>query len=160
MVTPRDDRGWLLALAVDCNRPEILNLLLEFGFDPDARVRVSGEEEPAYTWGMPLYRATRYGKYEMPKRSSNSRGITDKYGNTPLSRRRFWERTGRGAIDGGSGTRRRCHDFPHGLQHADIPEADPRWNGLLLAPFRFWNHGTGPWCHPEWDRGGYLESLT
>src|SRR5262249_28663676 len=28
LVTPRDDRGWLLRLAVDCDRPEILKLLL------------------------------------------------------------------------------------------------------------------------------------
>jgi hypothetical protein len=32
LVTPRDDRGWLLGLAVDCDRPEILKLLLEGRF--------------------------------------------------------------------------------------------------------------------------------
>src|SRR5262249_47537807 len=65
IITPLDDRGWLLVLAVDSNRPEILKLLLDFGLDPDARVRVTGEEQPVYTWGMPLYQCTRYGKFAM-----------------------------------------------------------------------------------------------
>jgi ankyrin repeat protein len=65
IVTPRDERGWLLVLVVDFNRPELLKLLLDFGLDPDARVRVRGEEEPAYTWGMPLYQCARFGRYEM-----------------------------------------------------------------------------------------------
>ena len=42
LVTPRDSRGWLLRLAVDFGRPDILKLLLDLGLDPDARVRVSG----------------------------------------------------------------------------------------------------------------------
>lgn len=65
IVTPRDDRGWLLALAVDCNQVEILKLLLDLGLDPDARVAVGGEEEAGYSWGMPLYQCARYGKHEM-----------------------------------------------------------------------------------------------
>ena len=68
IVTARDTRGWLLALAVDNDRPEILKLLLDLGLDPDARVRVTGEEEPVYTWGMPLYQCARYGKYDMAER--------------------------------------------------------------------------------------------
>ena len=65
LVTPRDERGWLLSLAVDCNRPGILKLLLDFGLDPDARVRVEGEDEITFTWGMPLYQCARYGKHAM-----------------------------------------------------------------------------------------------
>jgi ankyrin repeat protein len=65
LVTPQDDRGWLLSLAVDCNRPDILKLLLDFGLDPDARVRVDDEDEITFTWGMPLYQCTRYGKTAM-----------------------------------------------------------------------------------------------
>jgi ankyrin repeat protein len=42
------------------------------------------------------------------------------------------------------------------IEHVDIPNGDPRWNGLLQAPLGFWNHGNGPWCHPEWDRSTYL----
>jgi ankyrin repeat protein len=65
LVTPQDDRGWLLSLAVDCNRPEMLNLLLDFGLDPDARVRVDDGDELTFTWGMPLYQCTRYRKHAM-----------------------------------------------------------------------------------------------
>lgn len=63
--TPRDERGWLLALAVDCDRLGILQLLLDLGLDPDARARVEGEDEIVFTWGMPLYQCARYGKHTM-----------------------------------------------------------------------------------------------
>ena len=65
LVTPQDDRGWLLSLAVDCDRPGISKLLLDFGLDPDARVRVGDADEIAFTWGMPLYQCARYGKHAM-----------------------------------------------------------------------------------------------
>ena len=65
LVTPRDERGWLLSLAVDCNRPGLLKLLLDLGLDPDARVRVEDGDEITYTWGMPLYQCARYGKHVM-----------------------------------------------------------------------------------------------
>lgn len=42
------------------------------------------------------------------------------------------------------------------IERVAIPDGDPRWNGLLQAPLGSFNHGTGPWCHPEWDRTGYL----
>ena len=42
LAKPQDDQGWLLRLAVDYDRPEILKLLLDLGLDPDARVRVGG----------------------------------------------------------------------------------------------------------------------
>src|SRR5262249_38189258 len=47
----------------------ILKLLLDFGLDPDARVRVGseGEEEIAFSWGMPLYHCSRFRKPEMAK---------------------------------------------------------------------------------------------
>jgi ankyrin repeat protein len=65
LITPQDDRGWLLRLAVDCDRSEILKLLLDFGLDPDARVRVEDDDEITFTWGMPLYQCARYGKHAM-----------------------------------------------------------------------------------------------
>lgn len=43
------------------------------------------------------------------------------------------------------------------MERAGIPNGDPRWQRLLAAPLHFWNHWIGPWCHLEWDRGGYLE---
>lgn len=65
LLTPRDDRGWLLRLAVDCYRADMLRLLLDLGLDPDARVRVEDDDEITYTWGMPLYQCARYGKHAM-----------------------------------------------------------------------------------------------
>ena len=65
LITPRDDRCCLLSFAVDCDRPEILKPLLDFGLDPDARVRVEGDDENSFTFGMPLYQCARYGKYAM-----------------------------------------------------------------------------------------------
>lgn len=53
---PRDDQGWLLRVAVDHGRHDLLRFLLDRGLDPDARVAV-GEHE--FTWGMPLYAAVR-----------------------------------------------------------------------------------------------------
>ena len=67
LIAPRDPNGWLLGLAVDCNQPHILTLLLELGLDPDARARVTGEDEITFTWGMPLYQCARYGKHDMAK---------------------------------------------------------------------------------------------
>jgi ankyrin repeat protein len=208
IVTARDDRGWLLALAVECDRPDILRLLLDFGLDPDARVRVSSEEEPAYTWGMPLYQCTRHGKYEMAemllqygadpngqvyasgtplseaygqrddkmialleryggesnpsmaglyRRPDLARRLLEKYGDIPLPDDGF----GKGAVAeqllGASARGGDAEIFRLALQHIHIPNGDPRWNGLLLAPLGFWNHWIGPWCHPEWDRRGYLD---
>ena len=65
VITPRDDRGWLLRLAVDCNRPGVLQLLLDLGLDPNSRVRVEDGDLPTFTWGMPLYQCARYGKHAM-----------------------------------------------------------------------------------------------
>jgi ankyrin repeat protein len=65
LISPRDARGWLLELAVDYNRPDILKLLLEFGLDPDARVRVEDDDRVNFSWGMPLYQCVRSGRHEM-----------------------------------------------------------------------------------------------
>jgi ankyrin repeat protein len=65
LAAPQDDHGWLLRLAVDCDRPEMLKLLLDAGFDPDARVRVESVDEVAFTCGMPLYQCARRGKHVM-----------------------------------------------------------------------------------------------
>ena len=67
LATPLDDQGGLLRLAVDFDRPDILELLLDFGLDPDARTRVDGVDEIAFTWGMPLYQCTRYSKHAMAR---------------------------------------------------------------------------------------------
>ena len=63
LITPRDDRGWLLEMAAAFDRPQILKVLLDAGLDPDARVPVGGED--GFTWGMPLYHCARNGKHAM-----------------------------------------------------------------------------------------------
>jgi ankyrin repeat protein len=65
LLTPQDDQGWLLRLAVDCDRPDILKLLLDLGLDPDARARVDGVDEVTFTWGMPLYQCARCGNHAL-----------------------------------------------------------------------------------------------
>jgi ankyrin repeat protein len=64
LLQPRDDRGWLLRLAVDGDGPGILRMLLDLGLDPDARFRVE-EEGEVYTWGIPLYACVRNRKHAM-----------------------------------------------------------------------------------------------
>jgi ankyrin repeat protein len=54
----------LVSLAVRYDRPEILRLLLDLGFDPDERRRL--DLDPAEdTWGQPLRDCAEYGKLEM-----------------------------------------------------------------------------------------------
>ncbi len=64
---PIEDTGGLLRIAASHNRPEILALLLDFGFDPDERTRFEdvGADDVAFTWGMPLWHCAGCGKYEM-----------------------------------------------------------------------------------------------
>lgn len=88
IVTPRDDQGWLLRIAVDHNRPEILKLLLDFGLDPNARVRAGDSDDIEFTWGMPLYECVRAHRYEMAEtlleRGADANGQVYASG-TPLS---------------------------------------------------------------------------
>jgi ankyrin repeat protein len=67
LIAPQDDHGWLLAVAVDQDRPDMLQLLLDFGLDPDARVQVEDDGEITLSWGMPLYQCTRYRKHDMAR---------------------------------------------------------------------------------------------
>jgi ankyrin repeat protein len=57
--------GGLVALAVRKHRPEVVRLLLEFGFDPDERVRVDGIEEAVYSGGHALHCCAGNGELEM-----------------------------------------------------------------------------------------------
>ena len=56
LVNPIDEWGGLLSLAVNHSRPEILSMLLDWGFDPDERTRFRdvGGDDVVFTWGMPL----------------------------------------------------------------------------------------------------------
>src|SRR5215472_3038338 len=55
----------LLTLAVKHDRPEMLELLLELGFDPDETRREVGADEIVQSWGRPLQECTRLGKLAM-----------------------------------------------------------------------------------------------
>ena len=57
--------GGLLRIAATHNHPEILKLLLGFGFDPDERMRFTEGDDPEFSWGMALQHCASTGKYEM-----------------------------------------------------------------------------------------------
>lgn len=59
-----DGSGGLLRIAVTHNRPQILELLLGFGFDPDERVRLFEGDDPPFTQGMALQHAVQLKRYE------------------------------------------------------------------------------------------------
>ena len=53
LVDPPGEYG-LVTRAVIRNRPDMVALLLDLGFDPDERRRLEGLEEVVYSWGEPL----------------------------------------------------------------------------------------------------------
>jgi len=57
--------GGLLTLAAANNRREVLCLLLDFGFDPDERVRWSEGPDAAYSQGYPLWHCAATGKGDL-----------------------------------------------------------------------------------------------
>jgi len=67
LTNPIEDTGGLLTIAVDHNRADILQLLLDCGVDPDERTRYEfvGGDEIAFTSGMPLNRCAASGKHEL-----------------------------------------------------------------------------------------------
>lgn len=60
-----EDTGGLLRIAATHNRADMVQLLLGFGFDPDERTRVGGEDEAALSWGMALQHCVSSGKFEL-----------------------------------------------------------------------------------------------
>lgn len=60
-----DGAGGLLRIAVTHNRPEILQLLLDLGLDPDERIRVGEGDDAPFSWGMPLQAAVGSGNFDM-----------------------------------------------------------------------------------------------
>jgi hypothetical protein len=66
LVNPiRWDGGGLLTVAVRHNRPEMLSLLLDFGFDPHERVSSGEGDWVAYSQGYPLWYCAALGRSEM-----------------------------------------------------------------------------------------------
>jgi len=57
--------GGLLTVAVRSNQPELLRLMLDFGFDPDERVSSGEGDWVAYSQGYPLWQCAALGRREM-----------------------------------------------------------------------------------------------
>jgi ankyrin repeat protein len=62
---PDWNAGGLLTLAATNNQAEVLALLLDFGLDPDERVRWNEGPDAAYSQGYPLWHCAAAGKSEM-----------------------------------------------------------------------------------------------
>jgi len=65
LVNPIRGGGGMLAIAVRQDRPDMLQLLLDMGFDPDERTRLDGVDEERYTIGHPLHIAAGQNKRHM-----------------------------------------------------------------------------------------------
>jgi ankyrin repeat protein len=59
--------GGLLTAAVEHDRADVLELLLDCGLDPDERVRIEGSDDVLYSWGLPLYTCVMEGKPGMAR---------------------------------------------------------------------------------------------
>ncbi|QOY90699.1 ankyrin repeat domain-containing protein [Paludibaculum fermentans] len=57
--------GGLLTIAVRHNQPEVLTQLLDFGFDPDERIRLGEGEQAAISQAFPLWHCAALGRREM-----------------------------------------------------------------------------------------------
>jgi ankyrin repeat protein len=86
---PVSDAGGLVTFAVRLDRPEVLTLLLDLGFDPDERKRVVVADELHESRGIPLERAVAKGDLAMAQmlldRGADPNGICES-GGTPMSR--------------------------------------------------------------------------
>ena len=136
---------------------EMAEMLLNRGADPNAMV---------YASGTPVQQAYGQRDRRMIELLERYGGVADAglaalHRLTDLAKARFeqaedkskaaWQLVGDGACGGD------LEIVRFALSFVDLPRDDPRWFGALEAPLRMWNHGPGHWCHPEWDRGTYLE---
>jgi ankyrin repeat protein len=90
LVNPIDwATGGLVTIAVHHDRPEMLALLLDLGFDPDERVRSGDVEAPAFSQGFPLWHCAAQGKHAMAemllKRGANPNAHVDSSGSPVYS---------------------------------------------------------------------------
>jgi ankyrin repeat protein len=210
LVNRIEDTGGLLRIAASHNRPEILRLLLDFGFDPNERKRFGEDcgDEVVFTWGMPLWHCASSGKYEIaelllsrgadPNAAVYASGtplyqaygrrdwkmveLLQRYGGRPngtvaglyrqteLAKRLLAGEAGTPAPDGMFAGKPlaeellwagACGGDPDivrmALERVDWPRDDARWFHILEQPLRIWNHGSGHWANPDWDRGTYQE---
>jgi len=81
--------GGLLTVAVKHNRPDMLALLLDFGFDPDERVSSGEGAAVAYSQGFPLWECAALGRREMAEllleRGANPNSHVDSSGSSVYS---------------------------------------------------------------------------
>lgn len=89
--------GGLLTVAVRRDRPEMLTLLLDFGFDPNERVRSDESGSPAFSQAFPLWHAVAAGKRHMAeillRRGADPNAHVDSSGSSVYSAfsHRQWE---------------------------------------------------------------------
>ncbi len=98
LVNPIDwGSGGLLTIAVEHDRKDMLELLLDFDFDPDERVRLDDVENVVYSQGYPLWRCAAQGNLEIAetllKRGANPNVHVDSSGSPVYSAysHRQWE---------------------------------------------------------------------
>jgi ankyrin repeat protein len=88
LANPVEPAGGLLTVAANHDRPDLLGLLLDFGFDPDERVRVGDLEEVVFSWGMPLWYCAGAGRHALAEvlltRGADPNGLVYASG-TPVS---------------------------------------------------------------------------
>jgi ankyrin repeat protein len=81
---PLNSEGGLLTLAIKHRHREIIELLLDLGFDPNERLRVGGAEDPMYSWGAPLRACVKQGDLDLAKllldRGADPNGQNSYYG--------------------------------------------------------------------------------
>jgi ankyrin repeat protein len=130
-------------------------MLLERGADPNASVYASGTPvSEAYgqgDWKM-IGLLERYGGMAEP-------WIAAQYRQTELAKKRLADATDKRTIAEQLLGAAACGGDPEivrlALEHVAWPRDDPRWFGVLEQPLRIWNHGSGHWARPEWDRSTY-----
>jgi len=134
---------------------ETAELLLSRGADPNADV---------YASGTPLYQAYGRRDWKMVQLLERCGGrpngtVAGLYRQTELGKRLLAdegkavaeELLWAGACGGDVEIVRMA------LERVEWPRDDLRWFNILEQPLRIWNHGSGHWANPEWDRATYLE---
>jgi len=147
-------RGMPLWHCAATGQYEMAELLLSRGADANA---------PVYASGTPLYQAYGQRDWKMVRLLEQHGGVPDAtlaglYRQTELAKRL--------AAEGGRPLGEEllwaaaCGGDPEivrlALAMVDWPPGDARWFRILEQPLRIWNHGSGHWANPEWDRGTYL----
>jgi ankyrin repeat protein len=142
-------------------------ILLTHGADPNGRV---------YASGSPVFQAYGQRDWKMVELLERYGGAAEPttaglYRRTELAKQMLWDRPpGLSASEDDSSAGKTlpeqllcgaaCGGDPEivrmALEHVDWARDDPRWYTILEQPLRIWNHGSGHWSSPEWDRGAYL----